>query len=279
MGRQKGLGKGQNALFTSSQNDEAIIELSLIEIRRNPYQPRTDFDQGKLDELADSIKDHGILQPIIVRKSVKGYDIVAGERRHRASKIAGRETIPAIVKELNDIEMMELAIIENLQRENLSPLEEANSYRQLMDELKITQGQVSERLGKSRPYIANMLRLLNLPPAVKKMIGENKLSGAHGRTLLSLKDPLQQEAAAKKAADEEMSVRDLESYVKTLTETKKIKKTQKSKPLFIEKHESRLKERFGTGVEIKKQRKKGTISLEFKNEEEFKRIISILEDS
>ena len=279
MSRQKGLGKGLDALFTSNQNDEAIIELNLGEIRRNPYQPRTDFDQTKMDELAESIKEHGILQPIIVRKSVKGYDIVAGERRYRASKIAEKETIPAIVKTLTDNEMMELAIIENLQRENLSPLEEANSYRQLMDELEITQGQVSERLGKSRPYIANMLRLLNLPQAVKKMISENRLSGAHGRTLLSLKDPLQQETAAKKAADEEMSVRALEDYVKTLTEPKKKKTAQKSKPLFIEKHESRLKERFGTAVEIKKKRRKGSISLEFKNEEEFKRIISILENS
>ncbi|WP_020007122.1 ParB/RepB/Spo0J family partition protein [Salinicoccus albus] len=279
MSRQKGLGKGLDALFTSNQNDEAIIELNLGEIRRNPYQPRTDFDQTKMNELAESIKAHGILQPIIVRKSVKGYDIVAGERRYRASKMAEKETIPAIVKALTDNEMMELAIIENLQRENLSPLEEANSYRQLMDELRITQGQVSERLGKSRPYIANMLRLLNLPQAVKKMISENSLSGAHGRTLLSLKDPLQQEAAAKKAVDEEMSVRALEDYVKALTEPKKKKTTQKSKPLFIEKHESRLKERFGTAVEIKKQRRKGTISLEFKNEEEFKRIISILENS
>lgn len=265
-------------VFTGSEADETVAMLELTEIRRNPYQPRLEFNTEKLRELADSIAEHGILQPIIVRKSVKGYDIVAGERRFRASKIAEKETIPAIIKELTDTQMMELAIIENLQRENLSPLEEAKSYRELMDELGITQNDVAERLGKSRPYIANMLRLLNLPPRVRKMISEQELSGAHGRTLLPLKDPLQLEAAAKKAVEEKMSVRALESYVKSLSDrsVKKRKKTA-DKPAFIARHETRLKERFGTAVEISKQRKKGTISFEFRNEEEFKRIISQLE--
>ncbi len=265
-------------VFTGSEADETVAMLELTEIRRNPYQPRLEFNTEKLRELADSIAEHGILQPIIVRKSVKGYDIVAGERRFRASKIAEKETIPAIIKELTDTQMMELAIIENLQRENLSPLEEAKSYRELMDELGITQNDVAERLGKSRPYIANMLRLLNLPPRVRKMISEQELSGAHGRTLLPLKDPLQLEAAAKKAVEEKMSVRALESYVKSLSDrsVKKRKKTA-DKPAFIARHETRLKERFGTAVEISKQRKKGKISFEFRNEEEFKRIISQLE--
>ncbi|HIV81342.1 MAG TPA: ParB/RepB/Spo0J family partition protein, partial [Candidatus Salinicoccus merdavium] len=187
---KKRLGKGLDALFNTNTEEEAVTDVRLSEIRKNPYQPRVEFDQEKLEELADSIGTHGVLQPIILRKSVKGYDIVVGERRFRASKIAGRETIPAIVKELSDNDMMELAIIENLQRENLNPLEEAMSYRQLMEKRRLTQAEVAERLGKSRPYIANMLRILNLPNAVKKLINEKKLSGAHGRTLLSLKDPL-----------------------------------------------------------------------------------------
>ncbi|KKK34771.1 plasmid partitioning protein ParB [Salinicoccus sediminis] len=261
-------------------DDETVSMLDMAEIRRNPYQPRTEFDDEKLRELADSISEHGIIQPIIVRKSVKGYDIVAGERRFRASRLAEKESIPAIVKELTDRQMMEFAIIENLQRENLNPLEEAGSYRELMDELGLTQNAVAERLGKSRPYIANMLRLLSLPPRVRRMISAGELSGAHGRTLLSLKDPLQLEAAAKKAVDEKMSVRALEAYVKSLSgpSVKRRRKAQE-KPAFINRHETKLKERFGTNVEISRQRKKGTISLEFRNEEEFKRIISILENS
>ncbi|WP_411843069.1 ParB/RepB/Spo0J family partition protein [Salinicoccus sp. HZC-1] len=271
--------KGPDALFTGNKDNETIVNLNIAEVRRNPYQPRTEFNEEKLKELADSIAEHGVIQPAIVRKSVKGYDIVAGERRFRASKMAGKETLPAIVKKLTDTQMMEFAIIENLQRENLSPLEEAKSYRQLMDELDLTQGDVAERLGKSRPYIANMLRLLNLPPQVRKMINEQELSGAHGRTLLPVKDPLKLEAAAKKAVEEKMSVRALEIYVRSLVDSPEKKKKKQAKPSFIVRHESKLKERFGTGVEIKKQRKKGTISFEFKNEEEFKRIISILENS
>jgi len=269
-----------DGIHGTPRDDETISMLDMTEIRRNPYQPRTEFDAERLRELADSISEHGIIQPIIVRKSVKGYDIVAGERRFRASRLAEKETIPAIVKNLSDRQMMEFAIIENLQRENLSPLEEAGSYRELMDELGLTQNAVAERLGKSRPYIANMLRLLNLPPRVRQMISTGELSGAHGRTLLPLKDPLQLEAAAKRAVDEKMSVRALEAYVKSLSgpSVKKGKKAP-AKPAFINRYEKRLKERFGTNVEISRQRKKGTISLEFRNEEEFRRIIAILENS
>ncbi|MFC4984736.1 ParB/RepB/Spo0J family partition protein [Salinicoccus siamensis] len=252
-------------------------EIKISDIRRNPYQPRMEFDEEKLSELADSIRSHGVIQPIILRKSIKGYDIVAGERRYRASRMLGRETIPAIVKEMTDAEMMELAIIENLQRENLNPLEEAMSYRELMTALDITQNAVAERLGRSRPYIANMLRLLNLPHTVKMLINDEKLSGAHGRTLLALNDALQMEQAAHHAVKEKMSVRALESYVKSLQRKPVKQKRENSKPRFIEKQENSLKERFGTTVEIKKSRKKGTISFEFKNEEEYRRIIALLE--
>ncbi len=274
---KKRLGKGLDALFNTSVEEESVTDVSLSEIRKNPYQPRVEFNPEKLEELADSIGTHGVLQPIILRKSVKGYDIVVGERRFRASKIAGRKTIPAIVKELSDDDMMELAIIENLQREDLNPLEEAMSYRQLMEKRELTQSEVAERLGKSRPYIANMLRILNLPNAVKKLINEKKLSGAHGRTLLSLKDPIAQEEAAKKAVSESMSVRALEQYVRSMRLPKK--KAPKEKPNFLLKHEGNLKERFGTAVEIKKTRNKGQISFEFKNEEEFNRLMKLFEES
>lgn len=259
------------------KESDIVQQIQLSEIRKNPYQPRIEFSEDKLAELSHSVREHGVLQPIIVRKSIKGYDIVAGERRYRAAKIAGLDTIPSIVKEMSDQEMMELAIIENLQRENLNPLEEAKSYQDLMDQLQMTQGQIAGRLGKSRPYIANMLRILNLPNSIKTLIYKEKITGAHGRTLLGIKDQGLQEETAAKVVREEMSVRALEQYVKMLTQPDKHKRQSKQKPLFIQKHEAKLKERFGTTVEIKKNRKKGMISLEFKNEEEFKRIINMLE--
>lgn len=266
-----------NAYLNVSSTD-IVQHIELSEIRKNPYQPRLEFSEDKLLELSESIKEHGILQPVIVRKSVKGYDLVAGERRFRASKMADTGTIPAIIKEMSDQEMMELAIIENLQRENLNPLEEALSYKELMDQLDMTQSEIAQRLGKSRPYIANMVRMLNLPNGVKKFIHEGRLTGGHGRTLLGIKDQSLQVETAKKVVAEEMSVRALEQYVKMLTQPVKRNTQVKQKPLFIQKHEARLKERFGTTVEIKKKRKKGMISLEFKNEEEFKRIIKMLEN-
>jgi ParB family chromosome partitioning protein len=266
-----------NAYLNVSSTD-IVQHIELSEIRKNPYQPRLEFSEDKLLELSESIKEHGILQPVIVRKSVKGYDLVAGERRFRASKMADTGTIPAIIKEMSDQEMMELAIIENLQRENLNPLEEALSYKELMDQLDMTQSEIAQRLGKSRPYIANMVRMLNLPNGVKKFIHEGRLTGGHGRTLLGIKDQSLQVETAKKVVTEEMSVRALEQYVKMLTQPVKRNTQVKQKPLFIQKHEARLKERFGTTVEIKKKRKKGMISLEFKNEEEFKRIIKMLEN-
>ncbi|WP_313019393.1 ParB/RepB/Spo0J family partition protein, partial [Macrococcoides bohemicum] len=183
-GLGKGLGRGLDALFQENQQDELVEDISLSELRPNPYQPRHEFDEQALNELSKSIKMHGVLQPIVVRKSVKGYDIVVGERRFRASKLAGKVKIPAIVKQLTDTQMMELAVIENLQREDLNPLEEAKSYQFLMDKLNLTQAETADRLGKSRPYIANMLRLMNLPQAVKDLIDQKKISGGHGRTLL-----------------------------------------------------------------------------------------------
>ncbi|WP_051239023.1 ParB/RepB/Spo0J family partition protein [Jeotgalicoccus psychrophilus] len=253
-----------------------IIELSIKDIRKNPYQPRQTFDEEKLEDLKNSILIHGVMQPVTVRKSVKGYTLVAGERRLRASKRAGLLKIPAIITEMSDREMMELAIIENLQREDLSALEEAESYKELMTKAKLTQDELSQRLGKSRSYIANMLRLLNLPLMVKRAMNEQKLSSAHGRTLLSLKEPLLMEQVAREAIDKNMSVRALEAYVKTFDKKRTIKKTSK-KLKFLQGYENQLKEHYGTNVEIKKVKNKGMIQLEFTSEEEFKRILRMLQ--
>lgn len=278
-GRGLGLGRGLDALFQENQADEVVEELKLSDLRPNPYQPRHEFNEEALKDLAASIELHGVLQPIVVRQSVKGYDIVVGERRYRASKAAGKQTIPAIVKSMTDKQMMELAIIENLQREDLNPLEEAKSYELLMENLKLTQAETAERLGKSRSYIANMLRLMNLPAEVKQLIDEKKISGAHGRTLLALKDEAMMKEVAHKVVKEAMSVRQLEQYVKTLGEQPIKEKVQKEKPKFLVKHEQTLKNHLGTNVEISKSRKKGKIAIEFTSEEEFNRLIDLLKNA
>ena len=212
---KKGLGRGINALFADfdeeKEADEKVEELRLDEIRPNPYQPRKNFDEENLKDLSDSIRKNGVFQPIIVRKSsVMGYEIIAGERRFRASKLAGKDSIPAIVRAIDDEQMMEVAVLENLQREDLSPLEEAEAYSTLMKNLKITQSELSERLGKSRPYIANYLRLLDLPREVKAFVQDGKLSMGQARTLLALKDKDKLVELAKKTVKENYTVRQLE---------------------------------------------------------------------
>lgn len=262
----------------NDQNGRVEI-ISLKAIRPNPYQPRQYFEASKLQDLADSILEHGVLQPIILRKTVQGYHIVAGERRFRASQKAGLDTIPAIVKDMSDAEMMELAIIENLQREDLNAIEEAESYRRLMTDLNLTQKEVAKRLGKSRPYIANMLRLLNLPDSIMQYVKEGQLSGAHGRTLLVLKDEAVMKKVAKTVIKESWSVRYLEKYVHELqTEPKIIKDRieQPTKPRMIQKQERLLKEQYGTNVAITTKRNKGQITFEFTSEAEFMRLIQAL---
>ena len=182
------------------EDNENIQKIAMTTVKANPYQPRKTFDEERLNDLAKSIKLHGILQPIVLRKTISGYHIVVGERRFRAATIAGLTEIPAIVKSLTDQDMMELAIIENLQREDLNAIEEAESYRKLMDDLNLTQQDVAQRLSKSRPYIANMLRLLNLPQTVSNMVRDGALSSAHGRTLLSVKDKQKMQQSAKQAS-------------------------------------------------------------------------------
>ncbi|PTF66112.1 chromosome partitioning protein ParB, partial [Staphylococcus cohnii] len=257
-------------------NNAHVKEIAINSIKPNPYQPRKTFDQERLEDLAESIKLHGILQPIVLRKTISGYNIVVGERRYRASKLAGSTTIPAIVKVLSDEDMMELAVIENLQREDLNAIEEAESYRKLMDDLELTQQEVAQRLSKSRPYIANMLRLLQLPKEITQMVKDNKLSGAHGRTLLGIKDKQKMKSIAEQAFQESWSVRTLEQYVNENNEDKKkiIEKQQATKkPKFIQQQERQLKEQYGSAVTISNKNKKGYITFEFKSETEFRRLI------
>lgn len=270
----------QDERLAISQNEQ-IQKIDLSKIKANPYQPRKTFDDDRLSDLAMSIQTHGVLQPIVLRQTVQGYYIVVGERRFRASQLAGLTEIPAIIKELSDSDMMELAIIENLQREDLNAIEEAESYQRLMNDLGLTQQKVAERLGKSRPYIANMLRLLNLSKDISNQVKEGALSSAHGRTLLGIKDVTMMKKISQQAIRENWSVRYLEQVVNELQDggqSKKSKATTQIKPIFIQKQERRLKEKFGSKVDISTSKNIGKITFEFKTEEEFKRLIQKLND-
>ena len=279
----KGLGRGLDAIFATenvelvTENDK-IVEISLEEIKKNPYQPRTYFNEEKLNELKESIEINGLLQPIIVKKAVKGYYIIAGERRYRAFELLDRKEIPAIIKEMTDEEMMVFAVLENLQREDLSALEESESYKNLMDKMSLTQEELAKKLGKSRPYIANSLRLLKLPAEIKNKLEQGVISAAHARTLLSLKTKKAMEDVCTLVIERKMSVRELEEYVAKLLKPKEVKKP-KAKDIFIEEQENILKKRLGTSVTIKQGRnKKGKIEIEFKDNDEFERIISLFKE-
>lgn len=258
-------------------NDDSVQFIALELIRPNPYQPRKTFEEERLSDLTSSIQQHGILQPIVLRQTVQGYYIVVGERRFRASQLAGLTEVPAIIKELSDEDMMELAIIENLQREDLNAIEEAESYKKMMTDLNITQQEVARRLGKSRPYIANMLRLLQLPKKVAQMVQQGALSSAHGRTLLTLKDASKIKKTAKQAAQESWSVRYLEEYVNGLVSKdiswKVDKETKEIKPKMIQQQERFLKKQYGAKVDISTSKNVGKITFEFKSEAELKRLI------
>lgn len=276
----KGLGKGINALFANVEVEasEKVQEIELKEIQPNPYQPRKVFTQEAIEELKDSILQHGVLQPIIVRKNIKGYEIVVGERRFRASKAAKLKTIPAVVREFDEQQMMELAILENLQREDLNPIEEAIAYQTLMDRIKLTQDELAKRLGKSRPHIANHIRLLTLPKYLQEYITEGKLAMGHGRALLGLKQKGQLKTLAERTIAEGLNVRQLEKLVQQLNENvpRETKRPEK-KNVFIKEHENLLKERFGTNVMIKQMKNKGKIEIEFVNEEDLQRILELLD--
>ena len=279
----KGLGRGLDAIFATENvelvtDNDKIIEIPLEEIKKNPYQPRTYFNEEKLNELKDSIEKNGLLQPIVVKKAIKGYYIIAGERRYRAFELLDKKEIPAIIKEMTDEEMMVFAVLENLQREDLSALEESESYKNLMDKMSLTQEELANKLGKSRPYIANSLRLLKLPTEIKIKLEQGLISAAHARTLLALKTKKAMEEVCALVVERKMSVRELEEYVAKLLKPKEVKKT-KAKDIFIEEQENILKKRLGTSVTIKQGRnKKGKIEIEFKDNDEFERIISLFKE-
>lgn len=277
----KGLGKGINALFPgeSLSKAETVEKIHVKSIKPNPYQPRKLFDEIAITELRDSIKEHGILQPIILRKIGTNYEIVVGERRFRAAKLAGLKEIPAVVRVLTDEETMELAILENLQREDLTPIEEAEAYHNLMENLKLTQEQLAFRLGKSRSHIANHVRLLSLPEKVRHTITEGKLSMGHGRTLLGLRKKEQIPLIAERVLKEGLNVRQLEKLVQRLNEdVPRETKPKEKEDLFLAEHESGLREYFGTNVTIKKSKNKGKIEIEFFSEEDLERILELLNE-
>ncbi|EAF5537716.1 ParB/RepB/Spo0J family partition protein [Listeria monocytogenes] len=275
----KGLGKGINALFNNvDTNEETVQNIAIKEIKPNPYQPRKIFDAKAINELRDSIKIHGVLQPIILRNTDKGYEIVVGERRYRAAKEAKLKEIPAVVRDLTEEEMMELSVIENLQREDLSPLEEAESYQFLMKKLSLTQAKLAERVGKSRPYIANFVRLLTLPEEVQVMLRDGSLSAGHGRVLLGLKLKKNIIPTAKKAVAQGLTVRQLEDVVNNLNENVSRETIKPARvPIFIRESESQLRDKFGTAVSIKRRDKKGKIEIEFLSDDDLARILEILD--
>ncbi|WP_088042126.1 ParB/RepB/Spo0J family partition protein [Bacillus sp. EAC] len=277
----KGLGKGIGAFFQDIDqqlNEEVVQEISLKELRPNPYQPRKFFDEIAMQELTQSVIEHGILQPIIARKSIKGFQIVAGERRFRAAKNAGLNTVPVIVRDLTEEQMMELAVLENLQRDDLNPLEEAEAYQTLIEQLHLTQEQLAKKLGKSRPHIANYLRILTLPNSVQEMVENGTLSMGHGRALLGLKRKGLIEGTALKVIEKNLSVREVETLVNELNSnvSRETIKKLPSKNVFFSEYEDVLQEKFGTSVKIKSVKDKGKIEIQFFNKEDLERILSII---
>lgn len=260
----------ENSIIEEAKTNDQIVEIDLSELRANPYQPRKNFDEEALNELASSIKEHGVFQPIIVKKSIKGYEIIAGERRFRASKLAGMQTIPAIVKDFSDEEMMQIALLENLQRENLTSIEEAKAYKSIIESMNITQDELAKKVGKSRSHITNILGLLKLPASVQDMVLYNKLSMGHARVLSKLDDPKIVEDLAQRVITEDLSVRKLESLVYD-NEEKEVK-TKKSSNNEYKYMENFLKEKLGTNVKINNNK----ISIKFSNVQDLNRILEIM---
>ena len=284
--KKKALGRGLEQLFSSevldfdafedrimeSADESDIKEIPLSEIRPNPYQPRKTFDQESLDELATSIKNYGVFQPIIVKKSIKGYDLVAGERRLRASKLAGLETIPAIVKEFDDEKMREIALLENIQRENLSSIELAWAYKGIIDNLHIRQEDLAARIGKSRSHVTNTLGLLRLPDDVQDMVRDNKISMGHARVLSKMEDDTKVEELANKVVKDNISVRDLETISTYNDVAKKVPIVRQTKVSEYQYVEDELRDILGTKVKIENKK----IEIFFDSKVDLTRILDIL---
>ncbi len=276
MAERKALGKGLGALIPDAEGDfkgeERNLYCNIDDIQPNPYQPRTVFDKEKIEELAHSIKGKGIIQPLLVKELEIGYQLIAGERRLRAAKIAGYKKVPIIVKKASDLEQLEYSLIENLQREDLNPIEEADAFKRLMKEFGYTQQKLSQALGKNRTTIANQLRLLNLPDVVKESLARNEITMGHARSLLSLSELQKQREAYRILVHKGLSVRETERLVKRLSQVKK-KKGAEKRLIHLEQIRNDLIQWLGTQVKIVSSGKKGRIGIEFYSSEELERII------
>ncbi|MEC9488733.1 MAG: ParB/RepB/Spo0J family partition protein [Halanaerobium sp.] len=284
---KKRLGRGLNVLIPGEgAAEESVQQIPVKKIEPNPYQPRKEFDEDSLSELTASIKKHGVIQPVLVRKKEDSFQLIAGERRWRASQAAGREMIPAMVLEADERKVMEIALVENLQREDLNILEKAKAYQQLLEDFSLTQDELAARVGKSRSAITNTLRLLKLPPEVLKYVSRETLSMGHARALLSLDDRQMQIALARKIAQEDLSVREVEQLVKAVKEnnvgeleeeTGKEDKEPAGKPEFFLEAEQHLEKTLGTRVKIKPGKRSNTLLIKFKDKGQLDKILTLLE--
>ena len=284
--KKRALGRGLEDLFNSenidystveqkiyeSATNEEIVEISLNELRPNPYQPRKIFDEEALNELASSIKEHGVFQPIIVKKSIKGYDIIAGERRFRASKMAGLDKIPAIVREFTDEQMMEIALLENLQRENLSAIEEATAYKSMIEHLNLTQDELAKRVGKSRSHVTNIIGLLRLPKVVQDMISDNRITMGHARALSKLNDDDEIIELANKIVDDKLVVRDIENITGNDNVAKRVKVNRTPAVSQYKYVEDILRDKFDAKVSVKSKK----IEIAYNGAADLNRILEIL---
>lgn len=280
--RSNRLGRGLSALIPEIKgetSDKEIVNIDIDKIYPNEVQPRKQFDEEKIKVLSESIKNYGVLQPIVVKRDENNkYMIIAGERRFRASKLANKSQIPVIIKDIEMKDIMEIALIENLQREDLNSIEEALAYKSLIEHYNVTQEEISEAVGKSRPHITNTLRLLNLGQDVIDMIDSGKITAGHGKALLRIVDKKLQLQIAKKIEEEELSVREVENIAKKISENKEEDMPKKSKPkdVFILDVEDKLRNIFGTKVNISKGKKKGKIEIEYYNDDDLNSIVSML---
>lgn len=256
-------------------SEEKVVNLSIFDLSPNENQPRKHFDMDLIEKLSQSIQKHGILQPILVRRVEDSYEIIAGERRWRAAKALGLKSVPVIVKEMGQLELAQVALVENIQRENLNAIEEARAFKSLIEEHNLTQEEIAGVIGKSRSHIANTVRLLNLNRQVMELIVKNKLSSGHGRTILGLNNFSEQIEVAEIVMNNSLSVRETESLVRRYNN--KIRKKEKVDNIFLKSLEERLRDNLGTKVKIIAGKKKGKIEIEYYSEEELERIIELLD--
>ena len=276
---QRRLGRGLDYLLSGSEEVDAaeVLELDVNRLRPNPFQPRREFPDEELEELAASIREHGVLQPVLVRAQGEDYELIAGERRLRACQRLGLPTVPAIVRVADDSQMLELALIENIQRENLDPIEEARAYASYVQRLDLTHEQVAQRLGKSRSSVANMIRLLDLPGDVQDSVSRGTLSMGHARALLALQDAERQRALAQRVEQEKLSVRDVERMVREALSPKASSAAPREKSPHIADIERRLSERLGTRVTLRDRRGRGRIVIDYYTHEDLDRMLVVLE--